>query len=43
MTKEGGSTKRLGHQICRVVSRGDMLEVDVLALDGIANEMKLDA
>ena len=43
MTNEGMTTQGLGHQIRRDVSGRNALEVDLLALNCISNEVKLDS
>ena len=43
MTDEGMSTQGLGHQVGWIVSRRDALKVDLLALNCISNEVKLNS
>ena len=43
MMDERMTAKGLGHQVSWIVSGRDALKVDILALNCIANEVKLDA
>ena len=43
MANERMTTKRFGHQVGKIVGRGNALKVDLLALDCITNKVELDA
>ena len=42
MTNKRMTTQGLGHEVSRIVDGGNTLQVDLLALNCITNEVKLD-
>ncbi len=42
MTYEGWASKGLGHQVSGVVCRWNIFQIDIVTLDGVADEVELN-